>query len=270
MPYHRMNLTIDIGNTTTKLGVFNEDKLVCFQRCDGYGTEHIKSILGNYHITDSIVSSTKELTKELKHSLETTISNGMAEEKSPTVFLSYQTPIPITNLYESPETLGMDRLAAVIGAYSIKPNNDILVIDAGTAITYDLLTAAGEYVGGNISPGIEMRFKALNEFTSKLPLVSQEERETELGKDTRTAIRCGVIDGVKYEIEGYIRDFMTKYPTLLIFLTGGNEFDFEDRIKKRTFADKYLVLRGLNRILTHLNTNRQRHLNTNSKNTHHI
>ncbi len=244
-----MNLTIDIGNTTTKIGVFNADDLVCFQRCDGYGLEQIESMIRCYDITACIVSSTKELTENLKHTLEETINNGTVDTKSPIVFLSYRTPIPITNLYESPETLGMDRLAAVVGAYSTKPNNDILVIDAGTAITYDLLTAEGEYLGGNISPGIEMRFKALNEFTAKLPLVSQEERKTELGKDTRTAIRCGVIDGVKYEIEGYIRDFMTKYPALLIFLTGGNEFDFEDRIKKRTFADKYLVLRGLNRIL---------------------
>jgi type III pantothenate kinase len=148
--------------------------------------------------------------------------------------------------------MGMDRLAAVIGAYDLKPNNDILIIDAGTAITFDILNSFGEYLGGNISPGLEMRFKALHEYTSLLPLVSDYSVKSEVGVDTISAIQNGVINGVKYEIKGVIESFVSKYPQLLIFLTGGNDFDFDTRIKKRIFVDKYLVLRGLNRVLKEL------------------
>ena len=148
--------------------------------------------------------------------------------------------------------MGMDRLAAVIGAYDLKPNNDILIIDAGTAITFDILNSSGENLGGNISPGVEMRFKALHDYTSLLPLVSGYSVKTEIGVDTISAIQNGVINGVKYEIKGVIDSFVSKYPQLLIFLTGGNDFDFDTRIKKRIFVDKYLVLRGLNRVLKEL------------------
>jgi type III pantothenate kinase len=143
----------------------------------------------------------------------------------------------------------MDRIAAAVGAYSILPQRDILIIDAGTAITYDIVTKDGEYIGGNISAGIDLRFKALNEFTAKLPLVKSDGVKPFIGNNTETAIRCGILDGVKHEIEGFINQFTAKYPHLLVFLTGGTDFDFDERVKKRIFADKFLVLRGLNRIL---------------------
>lgn len=119
----------------------------------------------------------------------------------------------------------------------------------GTAITYDLVTADGTYLGGNISPGINMRFKALNLLTGKLPLVDKEGERLPIGNTTETAIREGVLQGVDKEIEGYIGQYAQKYPDLLVFLTGGDTILLENRVKNRTFADNLLVIKGLNRIL---------------------
>ena len=145
--------------------------------------------------------------------------------------------------------MGADRLAAVAEAYALQPGHNLLVIDAGTAITYDLVTSDGVYLGGNISPGINMRFKALNLLTGKLPLVEKEGERLAIGNTTETAIREGVLQGVDKEIEGYIREYAQKYPNLLVFLTGGDTFLLENRVKNRTFADNLLVIKGLNRIL---------------------
>lgn len=172
----------------------------------------------------------------------------------PTLYLDGETPIPIINRYNTPQTLGTDRLAAVIGAYAEGKRRTgihapILVIDLGTAITYDFITAEGEYLGGNISPGIDMRLRALNAFTDKLPLVSHQGECPPVGHSTETAIRSGVINGVKHEIHGTIQHFLVKYPQLLIFLTGGDAIDFDEPLKKRIFADKFLVIKGLDQIL---------------------
>lgn len=174
-------------------------------------------------------------------------------------YLNHLTPIPIRNLYSTPETLGTDRLASVTGAYyeAMKHNNDeptdVLVIDMGTAITYDIIDAAGNYLGGNISPGVAMRLKALHHFTEKLPLVEFSHKSFTapdevfaIGDSTSSAILNGVIQGVKFEIKGVIEQLLLKYPRLLIFLTGGDYINFEEQLKKRIFADKFLVAKGLN------------------------
>lgn len=240
-----MNICVDIGNTATKIGVFHNSELESFIRFEGHDVEDIIKIISDTTASHCIVSSTVHLSDDYKDKLMTL--NGCYVH-----FFDFKTPIPVRNLYQSPQTMGMDRLAAVIGAYDLKPNNDILIIDAGTAITFDILNSSGEYLGGNISPGLEMRFKALHEYTSLLPLVSDYSVKSEVGVDTISAIQNGVINGVKYEIKGVIESFVSKYPQLLIFLTGGNDFDFDTRIKKRNFVDKYLVLRGLNRVLKEL------------------
>jgi type III pantothenate kinase len=162
---------------------------------------------------------------------------------------TYQTPIPIRNLYRTPQTLGVDRLAAVIAAYTTKPHHPALVIDAGTCITYDFIDEHGQYQGGNISPGMEMRLKALHEFTSKLPKIEVSGETPDYGYSTETAIRSGVIRGIEHEISGYIQHLKKNYPSLLVFLTGGNEFSFDTNLKSGIFADGFLVLKGLNRIL---------------------
>jgi type III pantothenate kinase len=128
------------------------------------------------------------------------------------------------------------------------------VIDAGTCITYDFIDGQGNYHGGNISPGMEMRFQALHAFTSKLPVVSAEGELPSFGQSTETAIRSGVIRGIEYEISGHIGQLEKKYSRLLVFLTGGNEFSFETNLKSSIFADVFLVLKGLNRILEYNET----------------
>lgn len=238
-----MNIVIDIGNTTTKVGIFNDKDLIAFERRDSNRINEIIEIIKCYNPYACIISSTSSDINETTNFIQNKC-NGVKVIK-----LDYTTKTPLKNRYLTPETLGMDRIAAAVGAYSILPQRDILIIDAGTAITYDIVTKDGEYIGGNISAGIDLRFKALNEFTAKLPLVKSDGVKPFIGNNTETAIRCGILDGVKHEIEGFINQFTVKYPHLLVFLTGGTDFDFDERVKKRIFADKFLVLRGLNRIL---------------------
>ena len=140
-------------------------------------------------------------------------------------------------------------MAAVVGASTLKPGQDLLIIDAGTCITYEVIDKYGNYWGGNIAPGMYMRLKSLHHFTAKLPLVSPKGDVPGMGYDTHTAIRSGVLRGMKYEIEGYIRSMRAKYPNLMVFLTGGDEINFDAGIKSIVFSDKYIVPRGLNRIL---------------------
>ena len=169
----------------------------------------------------------------------------------PVIRLTHETPVPIKNLYKTPETLGADRLAAVIGANAIRPNRDLLIIDAGTCITFDFIDKHGQYHGGNISPGMEMRLKALHAFTAKLPEVTADGETPTYGDSTETAIRAGVYHGIAFEIEGYIRQLQKNYPQLLVFLTGGDRFSFDTNLKSSIFADSFLVLKGLNRILAY-------------------
>jgi type III pantothenate kinase len=164
--------------------------------------------------------------------------------------MSAHLQLPFRIAYKTPETLGADRVAAAAEAWCQQPGRDLLVIDMGTAITYDMITSQGIYLGGNIAPGIDMRFKALNHYTGKLPLVSKDGERVNIGDTTDTAIREGVLQGVSYEIKGYIETYKNKYPHLLVFLTGGDTKFLDNRTKSRTFADSLLVLKGLNRILT--------------------
>ena len=162
--------------------------------------------------------------------------------------LTPDTPIPLKNAYSSPETLGMDRLAAAVGAWSLKPGNDLLVVDAGTAVTFDFVSSDGTYKGGNIAPGIALRLKSLHEHTGALPLVSAQGDAPMFGRDTETAIRSGVINGLRHELDGYIAEICSIYPSLLVFLTGGDAEFFDIKAKSSTFAVPDLVLLGLARI----------------------
>lgn len=240
-----MNLVIDIGNTLTKIAVFDADALVEVYTQPGQSPEEIKRVFSLYKIEQIIVASVVELTPETKQVLQTFTV--------PVLFLQSDTPIPVENLYETPQTLGYDRIAAVVAANREYPGRDILVIDIGTAITYDFADSRNRYRGGNISPGMRMRFKALNHYTGKLPLVEKEGELPPLGKSTETAIRSGVMKGIEYEINGYITSLKHKYPELLVFLTGGDANSFAANIKNIIFADSFLVLKGLNRILNYNN-----------------
>lgn len=133
------------------------------------------------------------------------------------------------------------------------PGHDLLIVDIGTCVTFDFVNAVGEYLGGNISPGPTMRLKALNLYTARLPLVERRGETPELGFNTETAIRSGVLNGIKYEIEGYINTFLKKYPELYVYLTGGVHLNLQFSEKIRIFADDFIVPKGLNRILEYNN-----------------
>jgi len=163
--------------------------------------------------------------------------------------LDHETPLPIRNLYRSKPTLGNDRIAAAVGACSRFPGSDLLVIDAGTAITLDLVTADMTYHGGNISPGKSIRFRALHEFTANLPLVSAEEMQGKMGTDTESAITSGVLQGIIFELEGYINEQKKRYPDLKVVLSGGDAIIFDKMLKNTIFVDSNLNLYGLQRIL---------------------
>lgn len=240
-----LNLIVDIGNTVVKIAVFERDEMLEFVSDSNSIFDKLHDIMAKYPIERGIVSSVIDLNELMLGQLN---SLGI-----PLIWLDYQTPIPLTNLYETPQTLGADRIAAVVGATNVFPNRDLLVIDAGTCITYEFVDSEGCYHGGNISPGLQMRLKALHQFSGRLPLIQSDGRTLSLGKDTETAIRSGVIKGIEYEIMGYIRELKEKYPQLLVFLTGGDGFSFETSVKNVIFADRFLVLKGLNRILNYNN-----------------
>ena len=181
------------------------------------------------------------------------IINLLSSRLTEFILLDENTPLPICIEYKTPQTLGKDRIAAVVGAMQMQPGKDVLVIDAGTAITYDLLDATGCYRGGNISPGMTMRFKALNHYTKRLPLLDENGDIPVIGYDTETAIRSGVISGIIKEIDAYLDEYKLRYPDILFFLTGGHSFYFETRLKNSIFADENLVLKGLNEILNYQN-----------------
>lgn len=234
-------MIIDIGNTVAKLVAFDGDEPIEEIRTSNDSLSALGAFAAKYAFTHGIVGTVKELTAEAEEQLR--------KLHIPILHFSHETPVPITNRYRSPKTLGADRLAAAVGARSLKPGKDLLIIDAGTCITYEVIDAKGNYWGGNIAPGMQMRLRALNEFTAKLPLVSAEGNVPGMGYDTETAIRSGVLRGMKYEIEGYIRSMRSKYPKLLVFLTGGDKINFDATIKSIIFADKFIVPRGLNKIL---------------------
>jgi len=165
------------------------------------------------------------------------------------LILSDRTPLPIVLDYDTPETLGRDRIALAAGAAEIDPVSNILIIDAGTCITYDILSDGHKYLGGGISPGIEMRFKSLHTFTSKLPLVSRDKNFTLVGNSTKSSIRSGVQNGIIAEIEGIILKYKEEFPQLKVFFTGGDANYFVKKLKSNIFAIPNLVLLGLKDIL---------------------
>ena len=163
--------------------------------------------------------------------------------------LTAATPLPIRNLYKTPETLGKDRLAAVVGARRLFPGKDILVFDAGTALTIDFIDKEGNYRGGNISPGLNMRFRALHDYTQRLSLHSQTDDFETIGDSTAAAIISGVQNGIIFEMDFYIQSFVKKFPQLVTILTGGDVNFFANKFERRIFAEPNLVFIGLEDIV---------------------
>lgn len=236
-----MNLIIDIGNTCVKLVCFDGGRLVEERRSGKDDTAALAAFCRSHRFVSGIYSAVSDISPEYLAALSS-LPFGLME------FRSGVTPVPVENLYATPLTLGADRLAAAVAANAMQPGRDILIVDIGTCITVDIVSR-GSYLGGNISPGPAMRFKSLHEHTARLPLVCRRGNRPAFGSDTETAIRCGVIHGIQYEIEGYIRHFMDKYPGLFVYLTGGVHLDLQFSEKFPIFADDFLVPKGLNEIL---------------------
>ena len=235
-----MNLIIDQGNTFTKIALFEQNKLVSHLVIDTINDHAIDAFISGHHIKRSIISSVKD---QLDHQLL---------KKYNLFQLTHLTPVPLLLDYKTPETLGIDRIAAAVAAKIAHPKTNVLIIDMGTCITIDLVNQEGNYLGGSISPGLKMRFEALNHFTGRLPLVKLKKEHLKLtGDSTESSIMSGVHNGVQHEIKGLINDYMAQYSDLKIVLTGGDAELFDIEPKNCIFADKFLVLKGLNEILNY-------------------
>lgn len=237
------NLVIDIGNTLTKIAVFGQDELVHTAHYSTIEGKILLDLIDQYQVNKAIISSVKKETESWRNELENKIDLK---------YFNAGMTAGVHNQYKTPQTLGLDRLAAVIGAKQLYPGKGSLVIDAGTAITYDWVDAEGNYFGGSISPGLIMRYKALNYYTGALPLIDADDRFNDFyGNDTASAIRSGVQNGIKYEVIGFIEGYQKNHPELNIILTGGDSIFFDTLLKNSIFApyiknEPYLVLKGLN------------------------
>lgn len=236
-----MNLVIDIGNTFIKLAVFKGSEMVSFTSTKGEPIQVITDFcISNPLIKNSILSSVTNYDKEINNYLTTRYGH---------VVFSHSTPVPIVNTYQSPTTLGLDRLAAAVGAKYLFPASNVLVIDAGTAITFEMINHTGEYLGGAISPGILTRYRALNTFTGKLPLLEPVDETPLIGTTTETCIHTGIMNGIVAETDGIISRYNAAFSNLMVVITGGDYKYFDKRLKIKTFAAPNLVLEGLNQIL---------------------
>jgi len=237
-----MNLVIDIGNTRTKFAVFNRGEILISVPVDEFLPSHIDILQNEYpELQQVIVSSVKDYSSQLKIALLKKFNHFIE--------LGSQARLPIENCYKTPNTLGNDRIAAAVGAFDLYPGDNILVIDAGTAITFDLVSEKGRFLGGNISPGIDMRLKALHHFTDKLPLVSQQKFDKLFGTTTEEAICAGVQNGVVFEVDKAIETFKDFYQNLMVIITGGDAEFFDKKLKNSFFVHFNLTAIGLNRIL---------------------
>ncbi|MEE4197415.1 MAG: type III pantothenate kinase [Bacteroidales bacterium] len=237
-----MNLTIDIGNSRSKLAVIRGGEIIEVSGSDGLNPEVIQEITKRYPgIRNVILSTVRNPDPALVDLLKSQFENFIE--------LTEETPIPIKNLYQTKNTLGKDRLASVVGANNIFPDTNVLVIDLGTAATFDLINEQNQYLGGNISPGLTMRFKALHHFTDRLPLLEKKDTYPLIARNTNEAIISGVLNGLSFEIDSYINTLKTKYNDLKVFLTGGDAIFFDKKLKNTIFVNLNLNFTGLNRIL---------------------
>jgi len=235
-----MNLIVDIGNTSTKFAVFEGKTKLSHSRINELSCEELEKELKGFNIQKAIVSSVKKLPPFISDLLFSDI---------PFVhILSNKSLLPFKIEYDTPDTLGPDRIAAVAGAFNLFPLEDVLIIDAGTALTFEFLSS-NIYKGGNISPGLQMRFKALNKFTDRLPLITLPEIFSFPGRNTTDAIAAGVITGITYEINEYIRTFENNHTNFKVILTGGDSELLKNKIAHHITYMPDIVIDGLNYIL---------------------
>ena len=238
-----MRLIIDQGNSATKLYIINNGVIVESTTTENEDMlEYVRKRIAEDSFDAAIYSS-------VRREYDKRLINVMSRKIAHIVCMSHTVHTPMSIEYRTPDTLGYDRIAAAVGAWSEHPGRHLLVVDAGTAITYDLVSDQGKFMGGNIAAGVEMRLQALHEHTGRLPRVASDGDLPHMGYDTETALRAGALRGVAYELEGYIESLSEAYPDLLVFLTGGDAERLATIIKRTIFVDRNLVPKGLNRIL---------------------
>lgn len=246
-----MNLLVDIGNTLVKCAVTARGEVVAEARAERLTAGLLDGLLAGRPVERAIVSSTRGDAAEAVALVRRRV--GHCLEFTPA------TPVPVGNAYRSPGTLGRDRLAAAVGAATLLPGRDVLIVDVGTALTIDLVTADGVFRGGCISPGLRMRLQALHDHTAVLPLCEPADEagepaepsapETLLGRTTEEALVRGAVQSIVFEIEGYAARLREKFAGLCVIFTGGDARFFEKRIKNTIFANRNPVFCGLDRIL---------------------
>ncbi|MBO4561653.1 MAG: type III pantothenate kinase [Bacteroidaceae bacterium] len=232
-----MTLFLDFGNTRVKAAVSSSSGLREVYS-GSQSVEALESALSGIPVSGGMWCAVRETGSDMRGWME---SLGLRQ-------LTFNTPVPLKNEYSTPATLGMDRMAAAVGAWSMAPGQNILVVDAGTAVTFDFVSAAGVYCGGNIAPGIGLRLSSLHEHTGQLPVVNPKGATPLLGNDTESAMRSGAVVGIRNEISGYITELTLRYGPLSVFLTGGDAEFFDIKGKSSTFVVPNLVLKGLERI----------------------
>jgi len=236
-----MNLVIDVGNSFAKASVFEKDRIIFTEQHADFDRAMAENLLVRFPgIRSCIIGSVRDLPDDIGEWFPAYLHLLI-----PGPYTKY----PVQHRYRTFNTLGIDRIAAVVAASHLFPAKDVLVIEAGTCITYDLIDAGGTYQGGSISPGIRLRFKALHTFTDKLPLIQAIAEAPLTGDTTEASIQSGVINGVKAEVEGIMARYLDRYENLTIILSGGDSHYFDKMLKNNIFAVPNIVLTGLNLIL---------------------
>lgn len=237
-----MNLIIDVGNTLAKVAVFQNDEMLekAVVEKETLGKKIAEIAVSHPQITGVVTSNVSKVTFSWPSTLQ---------KKAKFIALGPDTKLPFENLYTTPKTLGNDRKALVAAASRKYQDRNVLVIDAGTCITYDFKNAENQFLGGGISPGLKMRFKALNSFTANLPLVEPQENLKLIGDSTLSSINSGVVFGVIKEIDGLIEEYAAKYEDLVTIITGGDAQFLSINLKNSIFANSNFLLEGLNYIL---------------------
>ena len=237
-----MNLIIDAGNTMVKLAVFDKDTFM----------SKVKIVISDFSNQLKIIF---EEFPNIGHAIVSSVGNlGKQDILVVSLFcevhvLDHQSLVPFKNSYATPQTLGVDRIALATAAFYDNPNGNTLIIDAGTCVTYDMVNDYGEYLGGAISPGIRMRYRALHQQTSKLPQLDPTAIMDIIGNSTETGIHSGVINGICTEIDGVINQYKERFIDLTVILTGGDAQFLSKRLKNTIFANSNFLLKGLNYLL---------------------
>ena len=243
-----MNLIIDVGNTQVKLAVFGDGELMFNAVCKkDLLLVELQKIKKNFLIEQSIISTVAIFSEDELLEIKKIVPH--------IIQLSHKTPIPFKNLYSTPQTLGVDRVAIAAAAVSNYPDKNVLVIDAGTCITYDFVDEKGNYLGGAITVGVKMRYSSLNEFTDKLPLLDPKYPKSIIGNSTAESIHSGIVNGVLAEINSIINQYKEQYKKLTVVLTGGDTNFLAKRLKNGIFANPIFLLEGLNMILIYNSKN---------------